>query len=166
MFLKDPWNQETLPEVKDAEKLASASDLFRTGACMLGRQHWQKLRCVHRWWHLTWCQLGDHWISVADCQCLNIGGSLLASDLFRTGACILGRQQKWRCVHCWCQLGDCWISVADCKCLNIEGSLRRIFAEVIRILTNFTCLKVLEIIFETPETRKIQTKIMRAQPGT
>ena len=38
------------------------------------------------------------------------------------------------------------------------------FAEVIRIWTNFTCLRVLEIIFQNPETSKIQTKIMRARP--
>ena len=35
-FHMDKWNQEKLPEVKDAENIAS--DLFRIGACILGRQ--------------------------------------------------------------------------------------------------------------------------------
>ena len=48
---------------------------------------------------------------------------------------------------------------------SIGGSLPRLFSEVIRIWPKFTCLKVLKIIFENPETGKIKTKIMRALWG-
>ena len=39
----DKWNQEKLPEVKDAQNIAS--DLFKIGACILGRQQ-KWLQCI------------------------------------------------------------------------------------------------------------------------
>ena len=90
----------------------------------------------------------------------------IASDLFRTGACISGRQQKWlQCIiqmFSWFNIG--WIVTVEFPLQTVNIWILRkpsatFFEKVIRIWTEFTCLRVLEIIFENPETRKVQRKV-------
>ena len=69
----DKWNQEKLPEVKDAQNIAS--DLFKIGACILGRQQ-KWLQCIIQMcsWLVT---VEPQLQTVSDCQCFNGGESLL-----------------------------------------------------------------------------------------
>ena len=112
VFCKDKCNQNKLPEVKDAENIAS--DLYVGKAAKGATMHNPDVFMVAIGWRL-----------------LN----------FRCRLSILENLRKSSTTFGW------------------------VFVKVIRIWPEFTCLWVLEIIFENTETRKVKTKIMRAWLG-
>ena len=92
----------------------------------------------------------------------------IASDLFRTGACISGRQQKWlQCIiqmFSWLMNRDRWISVADCQYLNSEKVFGDFFWESHSNLDRIYLSQGFGNYFWKPWDKESPTKVMRARP--
>ena len=92
----------------------------------------------------------------------------IASDLFRTGACISGRQQKWlQCIiqmFSWFMNRDRWISVADCQYLNSEKVFGDFFWESHSNLARIYLSQGFGNYFWKPWDKESPTKVMRARP--
>ena len=156
------WNHQNIPEVKDAKKVAS--DHFRIGfepskSSISERCHKDCLsslqnRCIHLW-NLSTVNTGKvevqsatkgSWFSVANLNPVRCRIScLLATKQFPPNL-----RDHW-----------VWTSFLPPKISFYQASLEK----TIRIWPEITCLGILENHFGNPETRKLQTKIMRARPG-